>query len=82
MATIYIPSLMRVLRQAEQQKGEQLTRQEVEALRDSAVCVSVPDSIACTLDPAQGLSDINPERCWEEWSRFCNSNKSVPHQAE
>jgi len=70
MATIYIPSLMRLLSDAERQKGASLTREEVEALRDSAMCVSVPDRIAVALDPSQNFSELNPENCWEEWSRF------------
>ncbi|MTD26229.1 hypothetical protein [Erwinia sorbitola] len=70
MATIYIPSLMELLSDAEQLKGASLTREEVEALRDTAICVSVPDRIACALEPSQNFSDINPENCWEEWSRF------------
>ncbi|MEN5015819.1 hypothetical protein ABEH87_05575 [Erwinia sp. Eh17-17] len=70
MATIYIPSLMGLLSDAERQKGENLTREEVEALRDSVICVTIPDRIACALDPSQNFSDIDPDNCWEEWSRF------------
>ncbi|BCQ34590.1 hypothetical protein ERHA54_20650 [Erwinia rhapontici] len=70
MATIYIPSLMGLLSDAERQKGASLTREEVEALRDTAMCVSIPDRIAFALDPSQNFSDINPENCWDEWSRF------------
>lgn len=77
MATIYIPSLMGLLSEAERLKGASLTRKEVEALRDSALCVSIPDRIACALDPSQNFSDINPDNCWEEWSRFRYHGETV-----
>ncbi|AXU95493.1 MAG TPA: hypothetical protein DD850_07240 [Erwinia persicina] len=70
MATIYIPSLMGLLSDAERQKGTRLTREEVETLRDSVVCVTIPDTIASALDRSQNFSDTDPEHCWEEWSRY------------
>lgn len=85
MATIYIPSLMGLLSEAERQKGTSLTREEVEALRDNAMCVSIPDRIACTLEPSENFSDINPENCWDEWSRFRHHADSLspsPHQGD
>ncbi|MGE9553581.1 hypothetical protein ACQPT2_20820 [Erwinia amylovora] len=67
MAIIFIPSLAGLLLNAEQRKGSLLTQQEVEAIRDSATCISVPDGIARNLDPSWGYTDSDPQRCWEEW---------------
>lgn len=77
MATIYLPSLRGLLSDAERQKGAHLTREEVETLRDNAMCVSVPDGIACTLDLSHNVGDINAENCWEEWSRLRHSGESA-----
>ncbi|MBD8165210.1 hypothetical protein [Erwinia persicina] len=78
MATIYIPSLMGLLSHAERQKGTRLTREEVEALRDSVLCVTIPDRIACALDPSQNFSETDPARCWEEWSRYRHRTETMP----
>ncbi|WP_034914177.1 hypothetical protein [Erwinia sp. 9145] len=70
MALVYIPSLIGLLINAEQRKGSVLTRLEVEAIRDGSVCISVPDFIARSMEPACGYNDIDPQKCWEEWSRY------------
>lgn len=72
MAIVFIPSLAALLAQAERQKGSLLTQQEVEAIRDNATCVSVPDDIARHLEPSRGYSDIDPLNCWEQWV-FCRA---------
>ncbi|MEM6159645.1 hypothetical protein AAH446_03630 [Erwinia sp. P6884] len=70
MTIIYLPSLTELLFQAERQKGRLLTRQEVEAIRDGAIRVSIPEPIARYLEPACGGADIDPLLCWESWSRL------------
>lgn len=70
MAIIYIPSLVGLLVNAEQKKGALLTRQEVELIRDTATCISIPDRIAQNMDPSRTYCDIDPATCWEEWSSY------------
>lgn len=70
MAIIYIPSLVGLLVKAEQKKGTLLTKQEVEQIRDSATCISIPDRIAQGMDPTQTYCDIDPATCWEEWASY------------
>lgn len=70
MAVIYLPSLTTILLQAERHKGSLLTRDEVEAIRDSAFRVTIPDPIARYMEPCGGDADIDPLMCWEMWCRL------------
>lgn len=70
MAILFIPSLAALLEKAEAHKGHPLTQHEVETLRDSATCISVPDELLRTMDPSRGYQDIDPATCWEAWKNY------------
>ncbi|GGQ31385.1 hypothetical protein BKA00_001801 [Actinomadura coerulea] len=67
LRTVFMPALVVLLRAAEQEKNAPLTEAEVLAIRDDAVCMTVPLSIASGLEGARGYPDISPEDCWREW---------------
>lgn len=62
----YIPSLFAVLVNAEHRKGALLTQEEVESLRDQAVCIMLPASVRAKMDETSG-PDLDPARVWDEW---------------
>lgn len=53
----------------EQAKGQALTQEEVEALRDRAECIAMPHHARNAVDESRGYQDVDPERVWEEWLR-------------
>lgn len=71
---IPIPALVAVLLAAENRKGAPLTEAEVLEIRDGAVCMAVPAYAAEKMAEARGYADIDPERAWEEWQAFRQSN--------
>lgn len=64
---VFMPALVVILHAAEKEKGAPLTEAEVLAIRDDAVCMTVPLSVANDLERSRGYSDISPEDCWDEW---------------
>jgi hypothetical protein len=70
---VFLNPLAMLLAGAEEKKGSPLTREEVLAVRDSAMCTAMPASQAKKFYDGMetqfpGLfPHINPERCWEEW---------------
>ena len=70
LRAVFMPALLAVLRAAEQEKNAPLTEAEVLAVRDNAVCMTVPLSVAHGLDRSRGYPDISPEDCWKEWRSF------------
>lgn len=62
-----MPALVAVLLHHEREKGEPLTQEEVESIRDNAVCMTMPKSVAAKMAEQRGYDDIDPENCWEEW---------------
>jgi hypothetical protein len=68
LVIVPIPPLVVILIQEESGKGAPLTQQEVEAIRDRAVCMTMKAADARRLEERRGYPDINAERCWEEWS--------------
>jgi hypothetical protein len=55
---------------AENLKGSPLTRDEVVAIRDNAVCMMLRASAKAEIEKKRGYPDIDPERCWDEWLQF------------
>lgn len=64
-----VPALVAVLLAEEKAKGEPLTKEEVEELRDQAECIAMPPHARKAVDESRGYQDIDPERVWEEWLR-------------
>ena len=67
---VTIPALVTVLLRLEEEKGSALTKAEVIAARDNAVCVAMPRHAYQAVADARGYVDIDPERSWEGWLEF------------
>ena len=65
---VFTPALVALLIQAEELNGSPLTRDQVIAIRDNADCVMLPRSAKAEMEEERGYTDIDPERCWEDWS--------------
>ncbi|MPQ68544.1 MULTISPECIES: hypothetical protein [unclassified Pseudomonas] len=69
LCLVFIPALVAVLRAAEERKGSPLTEAEVCNIRDQAVCITLPFSIALDMEKERGYPDIASENCWSEWKK-------------
>lgn len=67
MAIIFIPALMALLELKEKETGHELTRDEVETIRDNATVIQLPDEIAAEMVRTRGYSDIDAENVWNAW---------------
>lgn len=70
LCLVFIPSLVSLLKAAEDRKGAQLSEVEVLEIRDHATATAVPFSAAFALEKKRGYKDIVPEECWKEWQRI------------
>ncbi len=66
LVPVFIPSLISLLLNREQVKGEPLTEAEILSIRDSAICVMTPVDKVQAVVEARGYDDIDPENCWQE----------------
>lgn len=66
---IPVPALVALLLNREKAKGSALTKEEVESIRDKAVCIMMRLSMKKTMDDSRGYEDIDPEYAWEQWQR-------------
>lgn len=71
-----VPALVAVLLAKEKEKGEPLTKDEVERIRDQAECIAMPRDARKKVDESRGYLDIDPERAWEEWQ---NARTALVH---
>ena len=69
LCLVFIPALVTVLLNKERAKGSPLTEDEVLAIRDKCVAVTVPFSMALKMETDIGYPDIIAEDCWNEWQR-------------
>ncbi|MFD0851952.1 hypothetical protein ACFQ07_06950 [Actinomadura adrarensis] len=67
LGIVFMPALVLILHAAEKEKGTPLTEAEVLEIRDNAVGMTVPLSVANELERSRGYADISPENCWPEW---------------
>ncbi|PMU18946.1 MULTISPECIES: hypothetical protein [unclassified Pseudomonas] len=73
LCLVFVPALVAVLTAAENSKGSPLTEAEVCDIRDRAVCITLPFSVALDMERERGYPDIVAENCWSEWqSRKCH----------
>ncbi|QBQ10157.1 MULTISPECIES: hypothetical protein [unclassified Pseudomonas] len=73
LCLVFVPALVAVLTAAEDRKGSPLTEAEVCNIRDQAVCITLPFSVALDMERERGYPDIVAENCWSEWqSRKCH----------
>lgn len=66
----FIPSLIAILKAAEDNKGTPLTEKEVINIRDTSVCMAVSKDVFLSVEESRGYNDINPENCWNEWCKI------------
>ncbi|MCS3418087.1 hypothetical protein M2399_003107 [Pseudomonas sp. BIGb0450] len=67
LCLVFVPALVAVLTAAEDRKGSPLTEAEVCDIRDRAVCITLPFSVALDMERLRGYPDLIAENCWSEW---------------
>jgi hypothetical protein len=67
LCLVFVPALVAVLTASEDRKGSPLTEAEVCDIRDRAVCITLPFSVALDMERERGYPDIVAENCWSEW---------------
>ena len=67
MALTFIPALIVLLEARKNTAGRQLTKIEVEEIRDNATVITLPAEIAQAIVNERGYEDIDPDNVWEEW---------------
>ncbi|MBZ0057279.1 hypothetical protein ACOYA6_05905 [Leclercia barmai] len=70
MKIVFVPALIVVLIDKEQEMGRELTRQDVESIRDGATAIRLPDEAAEEMIRERGYRDIDPENVWGEWQAY------------
>lgn len=70
MKIVFIPALIIVLIDKEQGMGRELTRDEVESIRDDATAIRLPAEAAEDIIRERGYRDIDPENVWSEWQAY------------
>ena len=70
MKIVFIPALIIVLIDKEQGMGRELTRDEVESIRDDATAIRLPAEAAEDIIRERGYRDIGPENVWREWQAY------------
>ena len=70
MKIVFIPALIVVLIDKEQDIGRELTRDEVEAIGDGATAIRLPAEAAEDIIRERGYRDIDPDMVWREWQAY------------
>jgi hypothetical protein len=67
LAFAFTPPLIALLGAAEERAGAPLTQQQVETIRDQAVCISLKVADVQKLERGRGYADLDPELAWPQW---------------
>lgn len=67
LVSVFVPPLVAVLQHEETAKGEPLTEEEVIAIRDNAVCITMKYTQAQAVESKRGYPDLDPDNVWAEW---------------
>ncbi len=67
MVLTFTPALIVLLEAGKNMAGRQLTKVEVEEIRDKATVINLPTEIAQAIVKERGYEDIDPDNVWEEW---------------
>lgn len=70
MNIVFIPALIVVLIDKEQDMGRELIRDEVESIRDGATAIRLSAEVAEDIIRERGYRDIDPENVWREWQAY------------
>ncbi|HGA3041110.1 TPA: hypothetical protein ACIR5X_002657 [Serratia marcescens] len=77
MKIVFIPALIIVLIDKEQDMGRELIRDEVESIRDDATAIRLPAEAAEDIIRERGYRDIDPENVWREWQAYKADSMSM-----
>lgn len=66
-AFVFMPSLAALLLAIEDKQGAPLTRKQVEAVVEEAVCMKMTPRDAQLMERSRGYADLDPERAFEQW---------------
>jgi hypothetical protein len=64
---IFMPSLLRLFREAEQQGGAPLTLEQARKIRAKATGMLVTKAAAQDIEIRRGFRDLHPDDFWNEW---------------
>ncbi len=67
---IFLPSLLYLLEFKYNEKGSDLTEEEVIEIRDNAIGMTIRASVLRKIEQSQRYRDIDPENCWAEWNEY------------
>lgn len=73
MAIVFIPALIALLEAKEIDSGRELTREDVESIRDNATAIELPEEIARDMIKIRGYPDIDADNVWNEWLLYKNT---------
>ena len=54
----------------ENEKGSPLSKEEVESIRDNAVCMTIAKVRLRDMNEKRGFKDIDPDNCYAEWCKY------------
>ena len=74
---VFTPSLLYLLNYMENEKGSPLNKEEVENIRDNAVCMSIAKIRLRAVEEKRGFKDIDPDNCYEEWCKYRDSPNKI-----
>ena len=64
---LFVPSLVTILKAAEDEKCSPLTEEEVINIRDISIVVTAPFTIRDEIWESRGYNDVSIENCWQDW---------------
>ncbi|ELQ6124557.1 hypothetical protein R2255_001525 [Cronobacter dublinensis] len=67
MTIVFIPALVVLLEAKEKDFGRELTREDVESIRDNATAIELPAEIARDMIKSRGYPDIDAQNAWDGW---------------
>lgn len=67
MAIVFIPAVVALLAAKEKYFGRELTREDVQSIRDNATAIKLPAEIASDMIKSRGYHDIDAQNAWDEW---------------
>lgn len=67
LVPVFTPTLYALLEALQARADGPLTREQVEAMRDRGVCITMQPRDAQRLERARGYADLDPELAWEQW---------------
>jgi len=67
LVPVFMPALQAILTALEEDRGNPLTKEQVEATRDEGACITMEPRDAQRFERERGYADLDPELVWEQW---------------